>query len=175
MLLQDASLCSRTNLFVPKDDFPINPGWVSHDSRCSTKKPPEGLVWVQGRLTKKQVITRPGNMLAGRLVKHVKKALSAKTQIRGQKKNAKLDAARERRAIYTVLDEDLVYEEIMNSARRTLEIRRASANPLQKSPNQPTRMVQTGRDIVRVIGLKLKRQDSTSSCSEQDHETKTIE
>ena len=67
-----------------------------------------------------------------------RKAHGIKPQLNGQKKNQ--NRTRE------------------NNARSTLEIRRASGMP-RKVTNRPTRTVQAGRNLVQVIGLKLKRKD----------------
>ena len=50
----------RTKLHVPKDDFPIHLKFF--DVRCSTKIHQKDVCWFQGRLTKKQVTTRPGHI-----------------------------------------------------------------------------------------------------------------
>ena len=53
--------------------------------RVAQQKAPEGHVWVQGRQTKKQVTTRPGNIWAEN-GQTCEKALSAKLKINGLKK-----------------------------------------------------------------------------------------
>ena len=61
--------------------------------------PPEGYMWVQGRLRRKQATTRPGM------------------------------SARDQRGIYCIPDSDLGHEVIIDNAKRKHEIRRASAMP----------------------------------------------
>ena len=76
------------------------------------KNPPEGYTRVQGRLKKKQVTTRPGNICQ----------MNGQIMPEGSQRNAinKLDAVREQRGIYFILDDDLDYEEVAN-ARRNLK------------------------------------------------------
>ena len=71
----------------------------------------------------------------------------------------KLDAARERRGIYSFLDDDPdLYEQCQKKIAGEWSLRDALN---EKSPKQPTRTVPAGSDNVPVIGLKLKRKDAT--------------
>ena len=70
----------------------------------------------------------------------------------------KLDAAREHRGIYSSLDDDPDYEEIMNNARRKLVSRRASAMHCKATKSANPNGSNWG-DPMQVIGLRLKRKD----------------
>ena len=95
------------------------------------KNPREGHAWVQDRLTKKQVTTRPGkyiyiymdewsNMSNSAQRKAIHKWAEAKPQ---------LDGARDRRGIYSVPDGDPECEETMNNASRKNGDKQSSAMP----------------------------------------------
>ena len=107
-------------------------------SALLNKDPPERDMWVRGRLTKKQVTPRPGNMWPerrSRMSKNsVRKAINT-----CQEETPELDAAREERGT-PLPDDDPDHEEIMNSATRKTETRTASAMPCKiTKTSQPER------------------------------------
>ena len=51
----------------------LNPGLVRHDSRCSTKNPPEGCILGSRQTDEETGHNKTGTYLAGRMVKHVEK------------------------------------------------------------------------------------------------------
>ena len=104
----------------------VNPGSVWHDSRCYT--------------------TRPGNILPEES-SNMSKVHSVKPLINGRKKKQNWTLREHKEAFYSIPDDDFDYEEILNNARRSLEIRRASALPCN------------GSDPVHVTGLTWKRSD----------------
>ena len=77
----------------------LNSGSVRQGSRCSTKIDQEGHMWVQGRLTKKQVTIRHGHIWPeewSRMSEHSRRRPTNEWA----EEQPKLDAARERRCIY---------------------------------------------------------------------------
>ena len=70
--------------------------------------------------------------MAGRIVKHVKKALSVKPETKWAEEKTKLDAVREQHGSNCVLDDDPDYEEIRNNARIKSETRRAPHQPSER-------------------------------------------
>ena len=94
--------------------------------RTAQQKPPEGDLWVQERLTKKQVTARPGIVCPEEWSRMLKKS-QRKAFNEWAEEKPELDAARERRGIYFTPDDEPDNEDIMNNARRNLDVRRASA------------------------------------------------
>ena len=92
--------------------------------------PLEGYTWVQGKLTKKHVATRPGNIWAEEW-SHMSKCLHCKATNKWAEENPN-------------------WTRQEDNARRKSETRRASAMP-SWSPQQPTRTVQAEGDPVQVI------------------------
>ena len=125
------------------------------------KNPPEGNMWVQRRLTNKQVNTRPGNIRPEEW-SNMSESSQRKDTNKWAEEKHKWDAARERRGIYFIPKDDPDYEESVINARssRLGKPQRCFA----WSPNQTTRQVQAGGDLVQVIGLigpRWKRKDPT--------------
>ena len=106
----------------------LNRGSVRHDSRCSTTIHQKGYIRVQGRLTKKQVTTRPGNIWPEQW-SNMSKGSQRKTKNEWAERKPKLDDARDQRGIYSIPDNGFGHEVIIDNAKRKQEIRRASAMP----------------------------------------------
>ena len=87
---------------------------------------PQEICGYQGRLTTKQVTTRPGNIWSEEW-SNVAKGSQRKTKNEWLERKPKLEAAREQRGICFIPDDDLDYPEIIFNATRKLEIRRATA------------------------------------------------
>ena len=121
-------------------------------------------MWVQGRLTKKQVTVRPGHLWREEWSSMSKNSQRKATNKWAEEKT-KLDAAREQQGMYPSPDDEPGCEEIMNKARRKWEMRRASAMPCKVTT--ANRNGSSWRRLMRVVGLKCKRK--------QDHENMIIE
>ena len=86
-------------------------GGRSCSERCCRgcyKDPPEGHMWVHGRLTKKQATARPENIWPDLMVKNVENSQPQAINMWAEEKT-KLDAARERRGIYFIPKDDPDY------------------------------------------------------------------
>ena len=97
-------------------DRSLSESWIRVTRFALLNKNPEENMWVQGRLTKKHVTTRPGN-IGAEAGSNMSKGSQREATSTWAEEQLKLDAAREQRCIYFVPDCGLVYEEIMNSAR----------------------------------------------------------
>ena len=122
-VFQEATIDDHRNMDVDKS---LSEPWIGA-TRCapSNKTPPEGCVLVQKQTDEATVC------LATVMVKHVKNVHSAEPSINRLKKNQKLDAARERRSIYSIPDDDLHYEEIVSNARRDIGNKEGLSDALQ--------------------------------------------
>ena len=108
------------------------------------KNPREGYMWVQGRMTKKQVSTRPGNIRPEEWSNTSRG--SQRETVHTRAEETKLDAAREQRCIYFIADDDLDYEEIVNNARRKSDLCKVT------TPADPNGS--SWSDLVQVHGLR---------------------
>ena len=110
--------------------------------------PPEGNVWGQGRLTKKQVCTRPGHICLEEWSNTAKSSQrKAMHQWAGEKQNWTLRESSEAFHLFRTM--------ILNSTRIKIGDQGEPQRCLAKAPHWPTRTVQAWGDPVQVIGLKL--------------------
>ena len=139
---------TKTNIDVLReatiDDYWNIDGDKSLSEPCVTrfeqhnKEPPKGHMWVQGRLTKKQVTARPEYIWPAPW-SIMSKNSQRKAISKWAEEKQKTDAAR-----------DDGEEKIGNQKCQRY---------LAKSPNQSTRTAQAWSDPVQVIGLSLTRKD----------------
>ena len=136
----DVSRTTHTNLNV-KQEKRIDDYWNIDGSRdlsdpwtgftqCTLleEKPPDGYMWSRGRLTRKQLTSRPDHLwpeLWKSMGKH------AKLKEKQQRSNEKihLENARKLRGIYFIDPEDKEVKETIKNARKKLETSVAPAMP----------------------------------------------
>ena len=141
-LLPDATIDDCWNM---DGDTSLPEPWigVTHIALLN-KNPREGCMWVQGRMTKKQVSTRPGNIRPEEWSNTSRGSQRETVHTRAEK--TKLDAAREQRCIYFIPDDDLDHEEIVNNARRKSDLCKVTT-PADPSGSRWS-------DFVQVHGLR---------------------
>ena len=92
------------------------------------EKPPEEYVWSWGRLTRRQVTSRPDHLRPELWIKLERNA-KLKEKQKWSNEKSKLDNARKLRGIYLIDPEDKEFMEIIKNARRKLETPMAPALP----------------------------------------------
>ena len=136
----DVSRTTHTNLDVMQESR-INDYWHVHGSRDLSdpwtgltqftlleEKPPDGYMWFEGRLTRKQLTSRPDHLWPELWTKLGRKAKLREKQIWSIEK-PKLDNARRLRGIYFIDPEDKEFKETIKNARKNLETPVAPAMP----------------------------------------------
>ena len=180
---KDETLCSERRFFDTSEQATIDDDWHMEGDKSKSKpwigentthpaqqQSTSRYMWVQGRLTKKQVTTRPGNIWPEEW-SNMSKGSQRKTKNEWVERKPKLEAARDQRRIYSILDNDLGHEVIIDNAKRKLEIRRASAMPGKVAkPANPN-----GGGLVQVSGPRCKSKKPNSSRSRQDHENLIVD
>ena len=98
------------------------------------EKPPDGKMWVQGRLTKREVTSRPDHLWPELWIK-----LGTTAKLKERQKwfneKPKLDNARRLQGIYFIDPEDKEFKETIENARKKLETPMAPAMPCKTSKN----------------------------------------
>ena len=149
----DVSRTTHTNLDV-KQESRIDDYWNIDGSRDLSyswtgftqftllqEKPPDGYMWSEVRLTKRQVTSRPDYLLPELWTKLGRNVKMKEKQKRSIEK-PKLDNARKLRKIYFIDPEDKEFKETIWNARKKLETPMAPAMPCKtckKSKNGETR------------------------------------
>ena len=140
----DVSRTTHTNLDVMQerriDDYwnidgsrDFSDSWTgSTQFILQEEKPPDGYLWSGGRLTRKQLTSRPDHLWPELLTK-----LGRNTQLKERQKwsheGPKLDNARKLRGIYFIDPEDKEFKETIKNARKKLETPMAPAMPCKTS------------------------------------------
>ena len=140
----DVSRTTRPNLDV-KQERRIDDYWNIDGSRdlsdpwtgftqftLSEEKPPDGYVWSGGRLTKRQVTSRPDHLWPELWIKLGRNARLQERQ-KWFNEKPKLDNARRLRGIYFIDPEDMEFKETIKNARKKLETPMAHAMPCKTS------------------------------------------
>ena len=96
------------------------------------EKPPNGYMWSGGRLTKRQVTSRPDRLWPELLIKLGRNAKLKEKHIWSNEK-PKFDNARRLRGIYFIDPEDNDFKETIKNARKKLETPMAPAMPCKTS------------------------------------------
>ena len=96
------------------------------------EKPPDGYTWSGGRLTRKQVTSRPDHLWP-ELWKSMGKNAKLKEKQKWAEEKIHLDNARKLRGIYFIDPEDKEYKETIKNARKKLETSVAPAMPCKVS------------------------------------------
>ena len=89
---------------------------------------PPGFIWIEGRLTKKQMSLRPDNIwpeMWTQMSKKAKNEAIAKWNIEGPRR----DAARNKRALLEIDPEDAEFKRLTQELRAKLEVNKAPAMP----------------------------------------------
>ena len=92
------------------------------------EKPPDGCTWSGGRLTRKQLTSRPDHLWP-ELWKSMGKNAKLKEKQKWSEEKIHLDNARKLRGIYFIDPEDKEYKETIKNARKKLETSVAPAMP----------------------------------------------
>ena len=144
--LRHTKTCVDVLLEATNDDYWNSDGDKSLSQPCIgvtrfallNKNPPEGHMWVQGRLTKKQVTARPGHMWPEEW-SNMSKRSQRKAINKWAEEKPNLDEAREQRHTCSIPD-DPDFDEIMNSARRKFGDEKSLSDALQSHQiSQPER------------------------------------
>ena len=109
-------------------------GQVSHNLLYSTKKAPDGYTWSGGRLTRKQLTSRPDHLWP-ELWKSMGKNAKLKEKQKWSEEKLHLDNARKLRGIYFIDPEDKEFKETIKNACKKLETSVAPALPCKISKN----------------------------------------
>ena len=96
------------------------------------EKPPDGYTWSGGRLTRKQLTSRPDHLWP-ELWKSMGKNAKLKEKQKWAEEKIHLDNARKLRGIYFIDPEDKEYKETIKNARKKLETSVAPAMPCKAS------------------------------------------
>ena len=136
----DVSRTTHTNLDV-KQEKRIDDYWNIDGSRnlsdpwtgCTQftlleEKPPDGYMWSGGRLTRKQLTSRPDHLLP-ELWKSMGKHAKLKEKQKWSNEKLHLENARKLRGIYFIDPEDKEFKETIKNARKKLETSVAPAMP----------------------------------------------
>ena len=109
-------------------------GQVSHKLTLLEEKPPDGYMWSGGRLTRKQLTSRPDHLWP-----ELSKSMGNHTKLKEKQKwsdeKLHLDNARKLRGIYFIDPEDKEFKETIKNARKKLETSVAPAMPCKIMKN----------------------------------------
>ena len=136
----DVSRTTHTNLDV-KQERRIDDYWNIDGSRDLSdpstsftqftlleEKPPEGYVWSGGRLTRKQLTSRPDHLWP-EIWKTMRRNAKLKEKQKWSNEKLHLENARKLRGIYLIDPEDKEFKETIKNARKKLEKPMAPAMP----------------------------------------------
>ena len=142
----DVTRTTHTNLDV-KQEKRIDDYWNIDGSRDLSdpwtgftqftlldEKPPDGYTWSGGRLTRKQLTSRPDHLWP-ELWKSMGKNAKLKEKQKWSEEKIHLDNARKLRGIYFIDPEDKEYKETIKNARKKLETSVAPAMPCKIMKN----------------------------------------
>ena len=140
----DASRTTHTNLDV-KQEKRIDDYWNIDGSRDLSdpwpgftqftlleEKPPDGKMWSEERLTRKQLTSRPDHLWP-ELWKSMGKHANLKEKQKRSEEKIHLENARKLRGIYFIDPEDKEFKETIKNARKKLETPMAPAMPCKTS------------------------------------------
>ena len=126
------------------------------------EKPPDGYMWSGGRLTKRQVTSRP-DYLWPQLWTKLGRNAQLKEKQKWFNEKPKLDNARGLRGIYFVDPEDKEFKETIQIARRKLETPMAPAMPCKISDkNKHGEIRSKTNDFKSNIACILEASESTT-------------
>ena len=109
-------------------------GQVSHNLLLLDEKAPDGYTWSGGRLTRKQLTSRPDHLWP-ELWKSMGKHAKLKEKQKWAEEKIHLDNARKLRGIYFIDPEDTEFKETIKNARKKLETSVAPAMPCKIMKN----------------------------------------
>ena len=135
----DVSRTTRTNLDVMQerriDDYwnidgsrDLSDSWTGFTQFTLDEKPPDGYMWYGGRLTKRQVTSRPDHLWP-ELWRGLARNATLREKHKWTNEKPKLDNARRLREIYFIDPEDKEFKETIKNARKKLETPMAPARP----------------------------------------------
>ena len=140
----DVSRTTHTNLDVAQerriDDYwnidgsrDLSDPWTAYTQfTLLEEKPPDGYMWSGGRLTRKQLTSRPDHLWP-ELWKSMGKHAKLKEKQKWSNEKLLLENARKLRGIYFIDPEDKEFEETIKNARKKLETPMALAMPCKAS------------------------------------------
>ena len=109
-------------------------GQVSHNLLYCKEKAPDGYSWSGGRLTRKQLTSRPDHLWP-ELWKSMGKNAKLKEKQKWSEEKRHLENARKFRGIYFIDPEDTEFNETIKNARKKLETSVAPAMPCKIMKN----------------------------------------
>ena len=115
-------------------------GQVSHNFTLLEEKPPNGYMWSRGRLTRKQLTSRPDNFWP-ELWKKMGKNAKLKEKQEWSNEKLRTDNARKLRGIFFIDPEDKEFKETIKNARKKLE------TPV--APTLPCKIIKN----IRIVGV----------------------
>ena len=169
----DVTRTTHTNLDV-KQEKRIDDYWNIDGSRDLSdswtgftqftlldEKPPDGYTWSGGRLTRKQLTSRPDHLWP-ELWKSMGKNAKLKEKQKWAEEKIHLDNARKLRGIYFIDPEDKEYKETIKNARKKLETSVALAMPCKASTKGKHRATRgKSNDIKSKLACILEANEST--------------
>ena len=111
----------------------------------SEEKPPDGYMWSVGRLTRKQLTSRPDHLWPEFSIK-MRRSAQLKERRKWSHEKLHLDNARKLRGIYFIDPEDKEFKETIKNARKKLE------TPV--APAMPRKLLRAIRTVVVVHPIK---------------------
>ena len=125
-----------------------------------SEKPPNGFLWSGGRLTRKQLTSRP-DYLWPELWTKLGRNAQLKERQKWSNEKPKLDNARKLRGIYFVDPEDKEFKETIKNARKKLETPVAPAMPCKMSKNNKNCGSGASNEIKSKLACILEASEST--------------
>ena len=131
-VMQESRIDDYWNIDGAKD---LSDSWTgSTQFTLLEEKPPEGFMWSGGRLTRKQLTSRPDHLWL-ELWKSMGKHAKLKEKQKWSNEKFHLENARKLRGIYFIDPEDKEFKETIKNARKKLETSVAPAMPCKIMKN----------------------------------------
>ena len=131
----DVSRTTHTNLDVKQESRDLSDPWTGFTQfTLLEQKPPDGYMWSGGRLTRKQLTSRPDHLWP-ELWKSMGKHAKLKEKQKWSNEKLHLENARKLRGIYFIDPEDTEFKETIKNARKNLETSVAPAMPCKIMKN----------------------------------------
>ena len=131
----DVTRTTHTNLDVKQESRDFSDPWTGFTQfTLLDEKAPDGYTWSGGRLTRKQLTSRPDHLWP-ELWKSMGKNAKLKEKQKWAEERIHLDNARKLRGIYFIDPEDMEFKETIKNARKKLETSVAPAMPCKIMKN----------------------------------------
>ena len=171
----DVSRTTHTNLDVMQerriDDYwnidgsrDLSDSWTGFTQfTLLEEKPPDGYMWSGGRLTRKQLTSRPDHLWSEIWEKMGKNA-KLKERQKWSHEKPQLENARKLRGIYFIDPEDKEFKETIKNARKKLETPVAPAMPCKISKNNQKCGSGASNKVKSKLACILEAGESTRDC-----------